>query len=89
MLKTKPFEDFELLILKKCQNIHLVNTTFLAKEPNQQIIDIIEFIGAKYQTSAMVVTFNMVDYFLKKMSVTIINYPAYYPNITCMFNKTI
>ena len=43
MLKTKPFEDFELLILRKCQNIHLVNTTFLAKEPNQQIIDIIEF----------------------------------------------
>jgi hypothetical protein len=23
----------------------------------------------------------MVDYFLKKMSVTVINYPAYYPNI--------
>ena len=43
MLKTKPFEDFELLILRKCQNIHLVNTTFFAKEPIQQIIDIIEF----------------------------------------------
>jgi ankyrin repeat protein len=42
MLKTKPFEDFELLILRKCQNIHLVNT-FFAKEPIQQIIDIIEF----------------------------------------------
>jgi hypothetical protein len=28
----------------------------------------------------MVVTFNMVDYFLKKMSVTVIDYPAYYPN---------
>jgi hypothetical protein len=38
-------------------------------------------IGAKYQTNAMVVTFNMVDYFTKKMSVTVINYPAYYPNI--------
>jgi hypothetical protein len=37
----------------------------------------------------MAVTFNMVDYFLKKMSVTVINYPAYYPNITCMFAATI
>jgi hypothetical protein len=42
MLKTKPFEDFELLILRKCQNIHFVNT-FFAKEPIQQIIDIIKF----------------------------------------------
>ena len=43
MLKTKPFDEFESLILRKCQNIHLVNTTFFAKEPIQQIIDIIEF----------------------------------------------
>jgi hypothetical protein len=42
MLKTKPFEEFESLILRKCQNIHLVNTTFFAKEPIQQMIDIIE-----------------------------------------------
>jgi hypothetical protein len=32
--------------------------------------------------NAMVFTFNIVDYFLKKMSMTIINYPAYYLNIT-------
>ena len=40
----------------------------------------------------MVVTFNIAYYFLKKMSVTVINYPANYPNITCMFaakNSTI
>ena len=43
MLKTKPFDEFESLILRKCQNIHLVNTTFFAKEPIQEIIDIIEF----------------------------------------------
>jgi ankyrin repeat protein len=37
-------------------------------------------IGAKYQINAKFVTFNMVDYFLKKMSVTITNYPVYYRN---------
>ena len=39
MLKTKPFDEFKSLILRKCQNIHLVNTTFFAKEPIQQIIE--------------------------------------------------
>jgi hypothetical protein len=44
MLKTKAFDEFESLILRKCQNIqHFVNTTFSAKQPIQQMFDMIEF----------------------------------------------
>jgi hypothetical protein len=44
MLKTKPFDEFESLLLSERQNIqHFKNTTFSAKEPIQQMIDIIEF----------------------------------------------
>jgi hypothetical protein len=56
-VKTKPFNEFESLILMKCQNIHhFMNTTFSAKEPIQQMIDIIEFdrlhvlFGIKHRT---------------------------------------
>ena len=38
MLKTKPYDEFESLILRKRQNIqHFFNTTFSVKQPTQQI----------------------------------------------------
>jgi ankyrin repeat protein len=44
MLKTKPFDEFESLILRKRENIHhFVHTTFSVKSPHQQIIGGIEY----------------------------------------------
>ena len=44
MLRTKPYDEFESLILRKRQNIqHFVNTAFSVKKPNQQKIDLNEF----------------------------------------------
>jgi ankyrin repeat protein len=45
MLKTKPFDEFKSLILRKRQNIHhFVRTTFSIKKPNPGMSDIIEYI---------------------------------------------
>jgi hypothetical protein len=55
MLKAKPIDEFESLILRKRDDIHdFVAATFSANMPTQQMIDVIEY-GR---------TFNMVDYFL-------------------------
>ena len=44
MLKTKPFDEFESLILRKRQNIeHLLNYTFHVEKPNQEDIDVDEY----------------------------------------------
>jgi ABC-type dipeptide/oligopeptide/nickel transport system ATPase component len=44
MLKTKPYDEFESLIIRKRQNIqHFVKTTFSVKKLNQQKIDLNEF----------------------------------------------
>jgi hypothetical protein len=44
MLRTKPYDEFESLILRKRQNIqHFVNTAFSVKKLNQQKIDLNEF----------------------------------------------
>jgi ankyrin repeat protein len=44
MLKTKPFDEFESLILRKRENIHhFVHTTFSVKRPHQQMIGGIEY----------------------------------------------
>jgi hypothetical protein len=40
MLKTKPIDEFDSLILRKRQNIHhFVDTIFSVNRPTQQMID--------------------------------------------------